>query len=466
MAAPMALPPALVAPRQFFFAQPPCPRRRRRPKPPPCTRRVLTLHRQPPAQAAPRPPDNPSECRRKCDIPSWPPPTPSTASLPPPRESRAVLVAGPFSSGRPSRDRRGRPSTPALPRAPSFRTRHAQGTASQAPPSPSPAATRALAPSRTRHAQGTSRPPRTASRSCVPCTYRVPTPRRRPPRRPTPIASLLEPSPSSADEQPPPQAGVPFPPTLPPATGPCPPRVATWPSPSGALRRPTPSPPASQGSPDPFASRRAPPPRPPPKIRSRGAPYPAAAGYEPRRGLARAPHLYAYPAPAAARERTGREPGRRTSRVFPARLPCTNRVRAGTKAGRRPCSAKHQHIRAYPAPRRRQTRARSPRPQPSRSPLPRPAVPRRTVGEIEAKDGLPSADRNNKATLLLTGPFRTAKSSAKDLTPLVLKLQYAKYRGHTSVTEEESPAKTLSRSLFLSICTCGWYHRVLAWILT
>jgi hypothetical protein len=53
----------------------------------------------------------------------------------------------------------------------------------------------------------------------------------------------------------------------------------------------------------------------------------------------------------------------------------------------------------------------------------------RNIGEIEAKDGLPSADRNNKATLLLTGPFRTAKSSAKDLTPLVLKLQYANYRG-------------------------------------
>jgi hypothetical protein len=88
------------------------------------------------------------------------------------------------------------------------------------------------------------------------------------------------------------------------------------------------------------------------------------------------------------------------------------------------------------------------------------------TGEIEAKDGLPSADRNNKATLLLTGPFRTAKSSAKDLTPLVLKLQYAKYHNHSSVAVEESPAKTLSRSLFLSICTCGWYHRVLAWILT
>lgn len=50
-----------------------------------------------------------------------------------------------------------------------------------------------------------------------------------------------------------------------------------------------------------------------------------------------------------------------------------------------------------------------------------------TSWEIEVKNGLPSADRNNKATLLLTGPFHTAKSSAKDLTPLVLKLQSAKY---------------------------------------
>ncbi len=32
-----------------------------------------------------------------------------------------------------------------------------------------------------------------------------------------------------------------------------------------------------------------------------------------------------------------------------------------------------------------------------------------------------------RTTLLLTGPFRTAKSSAKDLIPRVLKLQYAKY---------------------------------------
>jgi hypothetical protein len=52
----------------------------------------------------------------------------------------------------------------------------------------------------------------------------------------------------------------------------------------------------------------------------------------------------------------------------------------------------------------------------------------RIYWEIEAKKGLPSADRNNKATLLLTGPFRTAKSSAKDLIPHPPKLQYASRR--------------------------------------
>jgi hypothetical protein len=52
-----------------------------------------------------------------------------------------------------------------------------------------------------------------------------------------------------------------------------------------------------------------------------------------------------------------------------------------------------------------------------------------SLWEIEAKYGLPSADRNNKATLLFTGPFRIVKSSEKDLIPLVLKLQDAKYRG-------------------------------------
>ena len=59
-------------------------------------------------------------------------------------------------------------------------------------------------------------------------------------------------------------------------------------------------------------------------------------------------------------------------------------------------------------------------------------IPRQVVDrpdwEIEAKDGLPSADRNNKATLLLTGPFRTTKSSAKDSSPRASKLQFANHR--------------------------------------
>jgi hypothetical protein len=95
-------------------------------------------------------------------------------------------------------------------------------------------------------------------------------------------------------------------------------------------------------------------------------------------------------------------------------LPCTaSRAvdgRAGQVGSRLPCTSRGAAL------------------SPTLSLPPRAPVWRAHIGEIEAKDGLPSADRNNKATLLLTGPFRTAKSSAKDLTPLVLKLQYAKYR--------------------------------------
>ena len=39
-------------------------------------------------------------------------------------------------------------------------------------------------------------------------------------------------------------------------------------------------------------------------------------------------------------------------------------------------------------------------------------------------NGLVSADRNNKATLLLTTPRCTIKSSAKDLSLRIVKLQY------------------------------------------
>ncbi|KAK2675276.1 hypothetical protein RAB80_007461 [Fusarium oxysporum f. sp. vasinfectum] len=103
--------------------------------------------------------------------------------------------------------------------------------------------------------------------------------------------------------------------------------------------------------------------------------------------------------------------------------------------------------------------------QKSHNPYKSPEI-RRTHWEIEAKDGLPSADRNNKATLLLTGPFRTAKSSAKVSDPARVEITIREIPRRASSAVEESPAKTLSRSLFLSIYTCGWYHRVLAWILT
>ena len=168
-------------------------------------------------------------------------------------------------------------------------------------------------------------------------------------------------------------------------------------------------------------------------------------------------------------------PGRLSTRLWHYCLPCRPATpptlhQPHPTTATRLSNRFHQVCAAYPEhPRRR----RIGRPKPARPVFPKGENPyhalalrESVVGEIEAKDGLPSADRNNKATLLLTGPFRTAKSSAKDLTPLVLKLQYAKYHNHSSVAVEESPAKTLSRSLFLSICTCGWYHRVLAWILT
>ncbi|PWN86389.1 hypothetical protein CTM99_00165, partial [Bacillus altitudinis] len=41
-----------------------------------------------------------------------------------------------------------------------------------------------------------------------------------------------------------------------------------------------------------------------------------------------------------------------------------------------------------------------------------------------ARNGLASADRNNKATLLLTAPPHTTKSSAKDSSQLMVKLLF------------------------------------------
>ena len=87
-------------------------------------------------------------------------------------------------------------------------------------------------------------------------------------------------------------------------------------------------------------------------------------------------------------------------------------------------------------------------------------------GKIWAKEGLPSADRNNKATLLLTGPFRTAKSSAKDLIPRALKLQYAKYRRASPARRDVRLLRCEAGAYSYPPRTCGRRRRVPAWILT
>ena len=85
----------------------------------------------------------------------------------------------------------------------------------------------------------------------------------------------------------------------------------------------------------------------------------------------------------------------------------------------------------------------------------------RNLGE----KGLPSADRNNKATLLLTGPFRTAKSSAKDSVPPELKLQYAKYRRALRARRRIRPLRLEAEAYSCPPRRAG-YRRFLAWILT
>ncbi|KIL83635.1 hypothetical protein FAVG1_13142 [Fusarium avenaceum] len=121
--------------------------------------------------------------------------------------------------------------------------------------------------------------------------------------------------------------------------------------------------------------------------------------------------------------RMSRHPTRQSSTSLPYTPRGTQQHKTGLLIARHATDF-HQVKPAYPAPAARRRHIKKPK---SPQPLQLPELLREIIGEIEAKDGLPSADRNNKATLLLTGPFRTAKSSAKDLTPLVLKLQYAKY---------------------------------------
>ena len=164
--------------------------------------------------------------------------------------------------------------------------------------------------------------------------------------------------------------------------------------------------------------------RSPPSQALRRAPRPAHARRDSRAAF-HFPQKYPAPRPAARPARDDRAQVRATYPTPAAGnarpdLPCTDRApRRSTRPG-----AQVRPAYPTPAPPGPSPGDRSP---PEEPPLRRSQPVGRAIGEIEAKDGLPSADRNNKATLLLTGPFRTAKSSAKDLTPLVLKLQYAKY---------------------------------------
>ncbi|PSE05552.1 hypothetical protein C7G91_18715, partial [Acinetobacter nosocomialis] len=59
------------------------------------------------------------------------------------------------------------------------------------------------------------------------------------------------------------------------------------------------------------------------------------------------------------------------------------------------------------------------------------------------------------ATLLLTGPFRTAKSSAKDLIPRVLKLQYAKYQSTLQVKRRNRLLRFEAGAYSYPTTTCG-----------
>jgi hypothetical protein len=83
-------------------------------------------------------------------------------------------------------------------------------------------------------------------------------------------------------------------------------------------------------------------------------------------------------------------------------------------------------------------------------------------------EGLASADRNNKATLLLTAPCPTIKSYAKDLFPRMVKLQYA---SKVNLVSRGTPGASLLRfraeAYSYSSTMCGSKnYRFLAWILT
>ncbi len=81
---------------------------------------------------------------------------------------------------------------------------------------------------------------------------------------------------------------------------------------------------------------------------------------------------------------------------------------------------------------------------------------------------LASADRNNKATLLLTALPRTIKSSAKDLSQRKVKLQYVGVNNRAFPQKSKCQPDTVrgQRPILIQLQCAGKHHRFLAWILT
>ena len=67
-----------------------------------------------------------------------------------------------------------------------------------------------------------------------------------------------------------------------------------------------------------------------------------------------------------------------------------------------------------------------------------------------ADAGLRSVARNNKATRLLTRPGQTTKSSAKDLSLRIVKLQFVSLTPGFTPGASRRPAKVQGRGLFVS----------------
>ena len=91
--------------------------------------------------------------------------------------------------------------------------------------------------------------------------------------------------------------------------------------------------------------------------------------------------------------------------------------------------------------------------------------------EIARNKGLISADRNNRATLLLTIPRSTFKSSTKDLYPTIFEVLFGALaaRGLWSFPAPRSAGfydpGTRVLSLLRRLNTVGRYRRYLEWIL-